>query len=188
MTLLSRIQDEVLVLKARLGQEAAFLQLVDRYHAKLLYYVRRLVGNKELADDVIQESWLAAYRQLPRLRAPQAFHVWLYRIAHTQAVSAIRTEARYVEMAEDWEPPDDTDEAEAELELSARDAARIHAALEQLPTQPREILALRFLEDMSYEEIACVLGCAVGTVKSRIHYARKALRRKMEAMQDEPIR
>ena len=176
-----QLQEEVLVLKAQMGEERAFLDLVRAYHGKLLYYVRRLVEDQDLAEDVLQDTWLAAWRQLPRLRAAQAFRVWIYRIAHGRAVSRIRGEARYVGMAEDFDVP--VEEGVEDEEFDARHAEQVHLALLRLSSAPREALILHFLEDMSHEEIAEVVGVPVGTVKSRIHYGKKAVRREMARME-----
>ena len=130
------------------------------------------------AEDALQDVWLDVFRGLPRLEDPQALVAWLYRIARDRAYGRLR-KARPLELLLDdalvVEPA-----VEKEEEFSAEDAAQIHAALDDLPAEQREVLVLRFLEEMSYEQIARVVGCQLGTVRSRIHYAKRALRSVLE--------
>jgi RNA polymerase sigma-70 factor (ECF subfamily) len=183
MDLLARAREDLLVAKAQLGNEDAFEQLVRAYDAKLHYFVQKQLLKKDLADDVLQEVWAAAYRKLPRLRARQAFSVWIYRIAYSEAMKVVRTESQYVELPE-W--------TEAELpsgddgnEFAEEDVRLLNAALEKLKRPLREVLVLKFVEEMSYEEMSEATGVPVGTVRSRIHYAKSALRKEMEGLRNE---
>jgi RNA polymerase sigma-70 factor, ECF subfamily len=129
-------------------------------------------------EDVLQDVWLDVVRGLARLEDPQALVAWLYRIARDKAYGRLR-KARRLEL-----PLDEAQLAEEPVEdsaedFSAEDAATIHAALDELRPEQREVLVLRFLEEMSYEQIARVVGCRVGTVRSRIHYAKRALRERV---------
>lgn len=168
---------------ARQGDSQAFRRLVELYDRRLLYFVRRILGESDGALDVMQAVWLTVYRKLRNLRSAATFRVWVYRIAHDQAVSELRRKARRpVLLADaDIEPPAD---ALVEHEEAVEDAARIHAALPDLSVDHRRVLTLRFMEGMSIEEIAEVVGCSAGTVKSRLHYAKAALRRRMEELRD----
>lgn len=168
---------------ARQGDPQAFRRLVDLYDRRLLYFVRRILGETDGALDVMQSVWLTVHRKLCKLRSAAAFRVWVYRIAHDQAVSELRRKARRPVLLDDTEtepPPDPPWEPEEAVE----DAARIHAALPGLSVDHRRVLTLRFMEGMSIEEIAEVVGCTGGTVKSRLHYAKAALRRRMEELRD----
>ena len=126
------------------------------------------------ADYVLQEVWVDAYCGLARLAAPAAFSTWLYRIARDRAYRELRASGRanYVALEED--PVEVVDDEPA---FSADEAQRIHQCLNLLSPEHREVLTLRFIEDMSYDEIASVVGCKVGTIRSRIYYAKQALRR-----------
>ncbi len=106
------------------------------------------------------------------------FRPWLYRVARNEAFQHLRQNRRWAEAEEPTEAPERADHAEEEF--GPADAARIHAALAKLTPPHREILVLRFLEGMSYEEIASVVDCELGTVRSRIHYAKRALRGLLE--------
>jgi RNA polymerase sigma-70 factor (ECF subfamily) len=129
-------------------------------------------------EDALQDVWLDVVRHLPRLVDPQALVAWLYRIARDRAYSRLR-KATPLELPLDEAALVETAN-ENEEEFSPEDAARIHAALDELPAEQREVLVLRFLEEMSYEQIARVVGCQIGTVRSRIHYAKRALQRALE--------
>ncbi len=188
-----RIYERVLVVRAQAGDEAAFAELVERFSPKLRYFLRKLLGPTNFdgaerhggrslqggdAEDALQDVWLDVFRGLGRLEDPQAIVAWLYRIARDRAYARLR-KAQRLELPLD-EAILEEKAAEAEEEFSAEDAASIHAALDALPAAQREVLVLRFLEEMSYEEIAKVVGCELGTVRSRIHYAKRALRERVQ--------
>ena len=180
------IYERLLVVRAQAGDEAAFAELVERYSPRLRYFLRKLLGPErhrgrslqaDGAEDALQDVWLDVFRHLPRLADPQALVAWLYRIARDRAYGRLRKARR-------TEPLDESQIVDAaaadEGDFSAEDAARIHAALDELPPEQREVLVLRFLEDMSYEQIARVVGCQLGTVRSRLHYGKQALRRLLD--------
>jgi len=170
---IERFYEQVLVLRCQAGDQRAFEELVVRYSPRLAYFLRRMLG-PDRADDVLQEVWVDAFRGLPKLAAPGAFSTWLYRIARDRAYRELRASGRanYVALEED--PVEVVDD---EPEFSADDAQRIHQSLNLLSPEHREVLTLRFIEDMSYDQIASVVGCKVGTIRSRIFYAKQALRR-----------
>jgi RNA polymerase sigma-70 factor (ECF subfamily) len=167
----------VLVVKCQMGERAALEALFLRYNPALTYYLRRLLDRDDVAD-VLQEVWLRVIRRLRTLRSPEAFTVWLYRIARSKALDQLSQR----------KPPEQFDEApdggdfpdEEEPEFSAEDGAPVHAALGRLPAAQRDALTLRFLEGLSYEQIAEVTHCTVGTVRSRLHYAKAAMRQLLE--------
>jgi len=175
-----RIYEQMLVTRCQTGDEAAFAELVGLYHRRIGYFVRRLLGDAAAADDVLQETWLAAFRNLARLSNPAAFSVWLYRIARSKACQELRRRRAWVELDDRTAAPDAADAPGGELQFTAEHAALIHRCLDRLDPPQREVLVLRFLENMAYEDIAAVTGCPMGTVRSRLHYAKWALRREME--------
>lgn len=172
-----RLYEHLLVLRCQTGDEAAFEELVGLYSQRLRYYLRKMLGDAHSADDVLQDIWLDVFRSVPRLTDAGAFSAWIYRIARDRICRELRRRRpaphRLVEEGL-------TDESEEAEELSAKDAERVHAALDELAPVHREVLVLRFLERMSYEDIAQVVGCQLGTVRSRIHYGKRALRRALE--------
>lgn len=169
-----RLYEQVLVLRFQAGDDQALAELVDRYHDRLAYYVRRLLPDPHGAEDVLQNVWLAVVRGLKHLKHPAALPAWLYRIARHAVLVRGRGRLAWTELAAEPVAPEADDDS---MSFSADDAARIHTGLDQLRPALREVLVLRFVEDMSYEDIAAVIGCPVGTVRSRIHYAKHALRR-----------
>jgi RNA polymerase sigma-70 factor, ECF subfamily len=173
-----QIYERLLVVRAQAGDEAAVAELVERFSPRLRYFLRKLLSSADGAEDALQDVWLDVVRGLARLEDPQALVAWLYRIARDRAYARLR-KSRRLELPLD-EAGLEEPTVESEEEFSAEDAARIHAALDELPAQQREVLVLRFLEDMSYEEIARVVDCSVGTVRSRIHYAKRALRERLQ--------
>lgn len=171
-----RLHEQLLVLRCQAGDEGAFEELVARYHPRLRYYLRRILSRPDHADDVFQEVWLAVFRALPRLADPAALAAWLYRIARDKA--AVQWRARPPERL--LEVSDLVEEPSQNNEFCQEDAQEVHASLEQLGPEQREVLVLRFLEDMTYEQIAKVTGCPIGTVRSRLYYAKSALRQAIE--------
>ena len=173
-----RLREQVLVLRYQAGDTTALEELVERYHGRLLYFVRRMLGGSRGAEDVLQDTWVAVVRNLRKLRNPDAFSAWLYRIARNKVYERLRKRNRVLPLSEEIEetaaPEEETDD------FSAADAARVHECLEKLRPAHREVLILRFLEQMSYQDIAVVVGCGLGTVRSRLHYAKRALRKEME--------
>ena len=167
----------LLVLRCQAGSEEAFTQLVDWFGGRTLAHLRRLVGDD--AEDVQQEVWLTVYRHLRRLDNPRAFRTWLFQTTRHRAIDFLRARKRERELVEeaarDVEAatiPDDT--------LAALDESVLGPALAELPAPQREVLLLRYQEDMNYGEIAVVAGCSIGTVRSRLHHARRRLQDAIE--------
>lgn len=183
-----RVEDALLVLRAQAGSERAFTRLFERYEARLLYYLRRVSGSPDVADDAFQEAWLKAFRRLGTLKRPAAFRSWLYRIGRNSAMDALRRRGRELPL----EDPRARDAMEAldrdrladgpDDDFGEATVAALHVALDRIAPIHREVLALKFLEDLSYEEIADVVGIPIGTVRSRIHHGRRSLRRETEAV------
>ena len=178
---------ELLVLRCRRGDPAAWREVIALFERRLFYYLRRLVGDAERdAWDVLQQTWMEAYKNLARLAEPRALRTWLYRIAHCQAVSHRRRTGREAPAADvEFDGPDLREVAAAEAGdagpfAAAEAAEQVHAGLARMSLPHREVLTLHFLEDLPVEEIALVLGVPPGTVKSRLHYAKRALRDVLE--------
>jgi len=177
---LDRLEESVQVLRAKAGDAQAFTWLMTRHERTLLYYLRRFIAQPETALDVHQEVWLAVFRGLPGLRIAEAFRGWLYRLAHDKAVRFIQEETRDSQGRESLETVGE--EAPGPEEA---DPEMVHRALGWLSPPQREVLTLHYLRDLSLEEVAVACNVPVGTVKSRLHYARLALRRHLERKHDE---
>ena len=177
-----RLYEQILILRCQAGDEGAFAELVRRYQGRLRYYLRRLLDDRDKADDILQDTWCDVFCKLPRLRSPRAFPAWLYRIARDRA---FRQQRRGRHVPRGIEEVDWLSQPQDEADFSAEEAGRIHVCLGRLSPPHREVLVLRFLENMTYDEIACTVGCRLGTVRSRIHFAKRALRREMERSDDD---
>jgi RNA polymerase sigma-70 factor (ECF subfamily) len=176
-----QIYERILVVRCQAGDDAALAELVERYQPRLNYYLRKMLAGSSAAEDAAQDVWYDVVRAIPRLANPGAFRAWLYRIARDRAWRILRRRPP---------PHQPIDEIEVAAngttdEFDAEDVARVHAALDELVPEHREVVVLRHIEDMSYEEIANVAGCPLGTVRSRLHHAKRALRRALEGMNHE---
>jgi RNA polymerase sigma-70 factor (ECF subfamily) len=173
-----RIYEQLLVVRCQTGDETAFARLVERYGPRLRYYIQKAFGRVDGADDAVQDVWFAVFRNVRHLADPGAFKTWLYRIAQRRAQCVLRQRRPSFRSIEEAEEPSDAGALDADF--SPEDGQRIHRALDELTPEHREVLVLRFLENMTYEDIAAVTGCQIGTVKSRLCYAKRALRRVLE--------
>jgi RNA polymerase sigma-70 factor (ECF subfamily) len=172
-----QIEDERLALRCRLGEPAAFAELVETMERPLLYFARSIVHNDEAALDVLQAVWMTAFRGLRRLDDPAALRSWLYRVTRGHAVDLVRRDvarasvervlAEGVEEVASWND---------EPRFDAEDAALLHRLIGALEVRHREVLVLHFLEDMPIDQVAAIVGCPPGTVKSRIYHAKRALK------------
>lgn len=177
-------QELLWVRAAQLGDTEAFRRLVDKYDRRVMYFILRFLSDADQALDVLQEVWLTLFRRLPTLREPRAFRVWLYQIAHDKVVSLIRRRRRQEELHDELNQIH-RNSTNDNHELIFDQAELVHQALQRLRAMHREVLTLRFLEDMRLEEVAEALRLSVGTVKSRLHYAKQELRRHVEKLSNE---
>jgi RNA polymerase sigma factor (sigma-70 family) len=164
---------ELLVLRCKRGDPGAMEELIRCWERQLFYYVRGLVNREQDAWDVLQETWLRVVRDIGALRDSKALAAWLYTIARNSALNHIRDNAREKQFA-DCEQS--LDSIAAEEDFSFEDADAIHSALGKLTLPHREVLILYFMEDLSIDEIASVLQAPTGTIKSRLHFAKRALK------------
>lgn len=176
MTSKGDIYLELLALRCQRGQREAFQDLVRLWEKRLFYFIRRLVGSEQDAWDVLQETWIKALKGIRSLQDPRRLAVWLYQIARHSAWSRLRQTYRQQRRIDD----DDLTEVEAPPADCDDDAEVVHEGLGRLSPIYREVLTLFFLQDLSLEQIAQVTGVPLGTVKSRLHYARLALRQALE--------
>ncbi len=179
------VTDTVLVERVQRGDKKAFDLLVLKYQHRVIKLVSRYVRNSSDALDVAQDAFLKAYRALPNFRGDSAFYTWLYRIAVNTAKNYLVARSR---RPLEVETRDNPDEPGYELESLAKDIATpegillseqirdaIADAVDRLPEDLRTAITLREAEGLSYEEIAEVMNCPIGTVRSRIFRAREAI-------------
>jgi RNA polymerase sigma-70 factor, ECF subfamily len=178
MTNFSKLQEHVLILRCQIGDQDALAELIGRYHRPLRYFISHLSENADMTEDVFQETWVKVIGKISTLRNLETFPAWLYRIARNLVYQQFRRKRSFVELQDKAVILEETPESA----FSPADAAHIHACLQELQPEHREVLMLRFLEQMSYQRIADVLECNLNTVKSRIYYAKVALKKKMEGI------
>ncbi len=173
------------VAQARAGDAKAWDTLFRRYQLPLYAYVMELVRHEQTALDIVQETFINAVRHLKSLREDARFGSWLFGIAHQKVIQQWRRKGREREwLAENL--PEDTLEFSspsanpAETLIDHEDDAELLKHLEQLPLAQRSVLVLHYLEEFSLEEIAAITEVPLGTVKSRLHHARAALRKQLE--------
>ena len=171
-----KLIEQVLILRCQIGDKDALAGLIERYQAPLRYFISRLSANPETAEDIFQDTWLTVIRRIHSLKKTDAFSTWLYRIARNKVYQQFRRKKMLSELDENIAVPNNTENDV----FSTEDAAKIHRCLKELLPEYKEVLMLRFLEQMSYEQISQVINCKLGTVKSRIHYAKLALKKEME--------
>lgn len=177
--------DQALVERAQGGEQHAFDQLVSKYQRKLGRLLSRFIRDPAEVEDVTQEAFIKAYRALPNFRGESAFYTWLYRIAINTAKNYLVSMGRRAPTTTgfDHEEAESFDDAEAlrdtatpENELMGREIAdTVNRAVATLPEDLRTAITLREIEGLSYEEIAGVMNCPIGTVRSRIFRAREAI-------------
>lgn len=183
--------DQVLVERVQRGDKNAFNLLVTKYQHKVANLVSRYVKNHSDVPDIVQEAFIKAYRALPNFRGDSAFYTWLYRIAVNCAKNHMVASGRKppgsdieIEDAEIYDAGDALREnaSPEKLLLTKEIKSVIFDTIEQLPEDLRTAINLRELEGLSYEEIATIMECPVGTVRSRIFRARDAVDKKIRPL------
>ena len=186
--------DRQLVARAQSGDKRAFELLVEKYQRKLGRLLARFIRDPAEVEDVTQEAFIKAYRALPGFRGDSAFYTWLYRIGINtaknylmalgrRAPTSTEVEAEDAEGFEDGEQLRDINTPESML-LSAEIAQTVNATIDELPEELRTAIQLREIEGMSYEDIARIMDCPIGTVRSRIFRAREAIAERLRPLLD----
>ena len=171
-------REQLPVPQARAGEPAAWNTLFKRYQLPLYVYVFELVHDEQTSLDVVQETFIAAARHLGSLREDGKFGSWLFGIAHQKCLQRWRKQSREMDALEEIaQSPLEVEEDPREMLIRREQEAEFMSLLNQLPPPQRSVLLLHFVEDFSLEEIAGITGAPPGTVKSRLHYAKKALRK-----------
>ena len=188
--------DHELVLRAQRGDKRAFGLLVDKYQRKLGRLLSRMIRDQSEIEDVVQESFIKAYRALPNFRGDSAFYTWLYRIGINTAKNYLVSMGRRptvstdieIEDAENFEDGNElrTTETPESSMMTKQIAQTVNDTVESLPEELRTAITLREIEGLSYEEIATVMGCPIGTVRSRIFRARETIALKLRPLLDTP--
>ncbi|HEX2779330.1 MAG TPA: sigma-70 family RNA polymerase sigma factor [Gemmatimonadaceae bacterium] len=167
------------------GEERAFQELVERYQGRLLNFVYRTIGDREKAEDLVQEVFIRVYRHLHRFDRSKKFSTWIYTIASNLAKNELRNRSRnplvlFQTIRKNWQDDDrplqfeDTTARPDDLFRKRHLRELVEDSVAKLPAHHREVFVLRELEGKSYEEIAEITECNLGTVKSRLNRARNA--------------
>lgn len=186
--------DQTLVERAQGGDKLAFDQLVSKYQRKLVRLLSRFIRDSAEVEDVAQEAFIKAYRALPSFRGDSAFYTWLYRIGINTAKNYLVSQGRRAPTSTEF----DAEEAEGfedasqlrdintpeSLLLTKQIGQTVNAAMEALPDELRTAITLREIDGMSYEEIASLMDCPIGTVRSRIFRAREAVAARLRPLLD----
>jgi RNA polymerase sigma-70 factor (ECF subfamily) len=190
--------DLLLVARAKRGDHKAFEMLVIKYQRRIERLIARMVRDVDLVQDIAQESFIRAYRAMPQFRGDSAFYTWLYRIAVNTAKKALvdmKRDPLVTESARASANDDDDETSRVERELtdgetpeailaSKEIAQAVNAAMEALSVDLRQAITLREIEGLSYEEIADMMNCPIGTVRSRIFRAREAIALRLRPLLD----
>jgi RNA polymerase sigma-70 factor (ECF subfamily) len=172
------IRLELLLLRCRRGDRQAFTELIRDWERRLFFYVRRIVATEEDAWDVLQQTWLKVFAGIKGLTHAENLPAWLYKVARLTAMSHWRS--YYREQSHLAAKAQEIDTAEDDEHYDFEDAEEVAVALSRISLDHREVLTLYFLDDLSLDEIADVLGIPAGTVKSRLCYAKRSLRAVLE--------
>jgi RNA polymerase sigma-70 factor (ECF subfamily) len=186
--------DQQLVERAQRGDKRAFELLVSKYQRKLARLLSRFIRDATEVEDVTQEAFIKAYRALPTFRGDSAFYTWLYRIGINtaknylvamgrRAPTTTEVDSEEAEGYEDGEQLRDLNTPENEM-MSRQVAETVNQTLESLPEELRAAITLREIEGLSYEDIANIMNCPIGTVRSRIFRAREAIAAKLRPLLD----
>lgn len=186
--------DQLLVERVQRGDKEAFGLLVSKYQRKLARLISRMIRDPAEVEDVMQEAFIKAYRALPAFRGDSAFYTWLYRIGINTAKNYLVSQGRRAPTTTelDSEEAETLDDASLLRDIDTPErlmhtkqiGETVNAAMEALPEELRTAIVLREIEGMSYDEIAIVMDCPIGTVRSRIFRAREAIAERLRPMLD----
>jgi RNA polymerase sigma-70 factor (ECF subfamily) len=175
--------EEELILRCKQGDQDAFRELFDQYHKKVYRIAYAVSRQREDALDIVQEVFIKLYHSIGTFRGKSKFYTFLYRMAMNTAIDYARRAGRARSRLDEKEIsqfPEESEKGPDAIFLYKELETRVRSALEKLPADQRRALIFREIEGLSYEEMAETMGCSIGTVMSRLHYARKKIRELMK--------
>ncbi len=184
---LNSAQEREIVLRCQKGDADAMGTLIIQYQHWVYNIAYGILGHHQDAEDVAQDAFLSAWENIGKFQFRSRFSTWLYRIVKNKCLNHIdqyqrrKTEPTEIDDSQPWVPLDTLTPEDEALRTEEKDI--VHAALAKLKESHKEILVLRELQELSYEEISEILGCTLGRVKSRLHEARKALKEELERVE-----
>lgn len=173
---MNELADNLIMLKVRDGEVGRLGILFERHHVPLYNYFLRLTNRREASDDLVQEVFLRMLKYRQGYRGDSPFTVWMYRIARNSWVDYLKKAKRETSWDENSEEPASDDPLPGQELEESQELIQLRRALFKLAPEKREVLVLSRYQEMKYEEIAELLGCAVGTIKARVHRALKDLK------------
>jgi RNA polymerase sigma-70 factor (ECF subfamily) len=173
-------QDEVeLISRCQRGDADALKEIFDRYHRKVYRIAYGVVRQREEALDIVQEVFIKLYRSIRNFKSQSKFYTYLYRMAMNTAIDHVREMKRTpfssLDGMEGFQPSDGAEKRPDSILLRKELEEKVKVALDKLPAEQRMALIFREIEGLSYQEMAATMGCSIGTVMSRLHYARKRI-------------
>jgi len=183
------IEDQVLVERVLSGDNRAFEKLVEKYKKRIYYLAYKMTRDHDSADELAQESFVKAYQALSRFKKDYSFYTWIYRICVNLSINFLKKEKNSIstDFISDKELLQFSGNVSDQLEsmITSEQAAIVKQALETIPPDQKAVFILKTYENMTYEQMATVMDCSIGTVMSRLYRARHKLRNALEAAESE---
>lgn len=173
------LEETELISRCQQGDQDAFQEIFDQYHQKVYRIAYGVVRRREEALDIVQEVFIKLFYSIRNFKGKSQFYTYLYRMAMNTAIDHIRKMDKFLTSSLDeegsYQPPDGIEKRPDQILLHKELEGKVNGAMEKLPLDQRKALILREVEGLSYQEMAEVMGCSIGTVMSRLHYGRKKL-------------
>jgi RNA polymerase sigma-70 factor (ECF subfamily) len=178
-------EDRILVERAQAGDDRAFERLVEKYKRRIYYLAYRMTRDHDSADELSQESFVRAYQAMAGFKKDYSFYTWIYRICVNLTINFLKRENHTVSIdsreGSDYYPSTVNDSDQLERMIASEEAAVVKRTLNTLPPDQKAAFILKTHDDMSYEKIAEIMECSIGTVMSRLYRARHKLRKALQA-------
>ena len=181
MEALNKLPDEELLALCKEGNDEAFMALYERHKNRVLNYSYTILKDREQAWDALQETFMYVFRKVPTYQPTAKFTTLIYKVVKHVSLGLVKKQKRFTPIADGWEEEADGYSNPPQENLIQKDEAEmIEVVLDSLPAIYREVLYLKIREDLEYKEIADILDCPIGTVKSRLHNGWKKIKEKLE--------